>query len=38
MVETSWEREVRVLQWREIQDVPELEGMEVGEEVSVSRN
>lgn len=29
MVETSWEREVRVLQWRKIQDVPELEDTEI---------
>lgn len=33
MVETSQEKEVRVLQWRKIQDVPELEGTEIGEEV-----
>ena len=38
MVEARREREVRVLQWRKIQDVPELEAMEAEEEGSVSRN
>lgn len=38
MVETSWERELGVLQWRKMQDVLELEGAGVGEESRESRN
>lgn len=30
MVETSWGREVKVLQWRKMQDVSELEGRRQG--------
>lgn len=37
MVETSWERELRVLQWR-IQDMSELEATEIGKEGRISRN